>query len=175
MVTNGTGRPPWSICRGRRIIPACAEGTTPQATCAHQVGGSSPHTRGALRLHPKAESTLRDHPRIRGEHRDVTVQRVLAARIIPAYAGSTSTTIAPLGHCPGSSPHTRGAPPTPRQPLRRSWDHPRIRGEHSDARPVSRRHSGIIPAYAGSTSCPLSRYRSTLGSSPHTRGAQARR
>ena len=52
----------------------------------------------------------------------------------------------------GSSPHTRGA-------LSDAWRH----------WPVS----GIIPAYAGSTSR-LSRWRdSSPGSSPHTRGAQA--
>ena len=96
-----------------------------------------------------------------------------AARIIPAYAGSTArgTRMAygrrdhprirgehavGVGHArtlDGSSPHTRGAQlsATTSQPLRRiipayagsteipfgsgdaSWDHPRIRGEHSDS------------------------------------------
>ena len=134
--------------------------------------GSSPHTRGAL--HP----TRRHRPR---------------PRIIPAYAGSTST--------PGI-----GCPPRP--------DHPRIRGEHHRGighgkRPVgSSPHTrgarekpggpafdlGIIPAYAGSTpphpTAPSStpdhpRIRGEhfptpggtgpcQGSSPHTRGALGR-
>ena len=71
----------------------------------------------------------------------------------------------------GSSPHTRGAPPTPQIGGRRWSDHPRIRGEHIHRRlllghgagssPHTRgahlharsRISGdrIIPAYAGST------------------------
>ena len=93
--------------------------------------GSSPHTRGARvvildRRHPNriipayAGSTasrsgrrrsLRDHPRIRGEHA-VEVDLALGeVRIIPAYAGSTSClAVAPM----------------------LSADHPRIRGEHTD-------------------------------------------
>ena len=91
-----------------------------------------------------------DHPRIRGEH--------------PYFSGS-------LRRQSGSSPHTRGA---------------RVDGEDEW---ISR---GIIPAYAGSTtpaSCPCSsasdhpRIRGehlpkppaktgSVGSSPHTRGAQ---
>ena len=152
-----------------------------------------------------------DHPRIRGEH--VGGQIVLLAivgssphtrgappqlvdeppraRIIPAYAGSTSRKPPGLDRC---------------------WDHPRIRGEHSTRRstagmtagssphtrgallwcpqPLSGR--GIIPAYAGSTFALLnvsrwdqdhprirgehvSRWGLCVvpgGSSPHTRGAR---
>ena len=131
--------------------------------------GSSPHTRGAH---------LRRH---KGEK---------AAWIIPAYAGST-----------------RGFLPRPTLPQ----DHPRIRGEHaalaSQAHSIAgssphtrgaprrrqryRRHSGIIPAYAGSTArrrypaipptdhprirgehprAPVTMVHGA-GSSPHTRGA----
>ena len=155
-----------------------------------------------------------DHPRIRGEHIKISVtadtqkgssphtrgahrRRTVGAgraRIIPAYAGSTSTyKIGTL----------------------KATDHPRIRGEH-ETRPVhitvntgSSPHtrgallnitpppsrSGIIPAYAGSTLAtttpPLSlrdhpRIRGEhardpqgrkppVGSSPHTRGAHRRR
>ena len=152
--------------------------------------GSSPHTRGARRPAPRrdfgmriipayAGSTrttrsprecMRDHPRIRGEHRQEGRSNGLvwgssphtrgarrrhppaqdACRIIPAYAGSTQATM------------------TARQKLR---DHPRIRGEHSNGpRPGARPHGSsphtrgaphfpfppksfkrIIPAYAGST------------------------
>ena len=115
-------------------------------------------------------------------------------RIIPAYAGSTSSLLpgffAEGDHprirgehldsenlttiTPGSSPHTRGAQ-TPR-----------------NARPS---RSGIIPAYAGSTQATLrwrhsrpdhprirgehqpsdNRRRTLAGSSPHTRGARRHR
>ena len=162
----------------------------PQKGATAVPEGSSPHTRGArprlkLLLHhgriipayagststtwPKSQSG-KDHPRIRGEHYAVFLDRIPLAgssphtrgaplrrhalagprRIIPAYAGSTSTTwpksqsgkdhprirgehpLDPpvLRLQPGSSPHTRGAP---RAPLRRS------------------RRCRIIPAYAGST------------------------
>ena len=113
-----------------------------------------------------------DHPRIRGEHHRRRPVGAGRARIIPAYAGSTHAVERARIEGPdhprirgehllsgvggqdpaGSSPHTRGA-------LSDAWRH----------WPVS----GIIPAYAGSTSR-LSRWRdSSPGSSPHTRGAQA--
>ena len=50
--------------------------------------GSSPHTRGALRLHQCPPPDGPDHPRIRGEH--------------PYFSGSRRRQS-------GSSPHTRGA------------------------------------------------------------------
>ena len=170
--------------------------------------GSSPHTRGALdsreddgptlgiipayagstptRLRPS--DCLRDHPRIRGEHRgrahrhrrpDGSSPHTRGAhkfrysngagrRIIPAYAGSTA-------HDPGDpSRHT---------------DHPRIRGEHrmlGDDTPLpggSSPHTrgalsvltvmltgrGIIPAYAGSTQL-AERGDLTAGDHPRIRG-----
>ena len=113
-------------------------------------GGSSPHTRGAQLI----RGMVREHE-----------------RIIPAYAGSTSSAFSRMGErqdhprirgehpgaafggdpIPGSSPHTRGARTWQPQSRRRSGDHPRIRGEH---------------AYAGIRDEP------TVGSSPHTRGAR---
>ena len=156
-------------------------------------GGSSPHTRGALVesllsvddngiIPAYAGSTtgrtgwrplVRDHPRIRGEHR--------GERTVDSSSR-------------GSSPHTRGALPRPEWEFYRSriipayagstqvrgghegvyGDHPRIRGEHEEAVdwllrvPGSSPHTrgararpasdvnlpGIIPAYAGSTTLP---------------------
>ena len=174
---------------GGRIIPAYAGSTEPGEPGVH---------------HPE------DHPRIRGEHSGaLALSSVLigssphtrgapirekepldAARIIPAYAGSTA--------CYSFVASRRR-------------DHPRIRGEHRmrvfTSRGVQgssphtrgarrRRHppgkpEWIIPAYAGSTSTPTGpappaqdhpRIRGehrrcptlschTRGSSPHTRGA----
>ena len=134
-----------------------------------QHPGSSPHTRGARSISTSrrpetgiipayAGSTIparptrrrrRDHPRIRGEH--------IRAK---AYDPNRS----------GSSPHTRGAPPTDdknfpnlgiipayagstsgvKSSSSLSSDHPRIRGEHVGLGQWSRRETG---------------------SSPHTRGA----
>ena len=135
---------------------------------------------------------MSDHPRIRGEHKNCATRwaapegssphtrgalqlvdlGVVRAGIIPAYAGSTESTM--LGTTPGpdhprirgehasshfadktccgSSPHTRGAPWFP---LLGPWiaaDHPRIRGEHRRRAPLGRNPGG---------------------SSPHTRGAHA--
>ena len=114
------------------------------------VGGSSPHTRGARAACAWTTPPTWDHPRIRGEHplerhavavdqgssphtrgaRSRLRLRRRSGRIIPAYAGSTST-LKPgcclyqdhprirgehVADCAfavalaGSSPHTRGAP-----------------------------------------------------------------
>ena len=113
------------------------------------ISGSSPHTRGA----PSVPSWRRRH-----------------RRIIPAYAGSTFSSVvassSPADHprirgehpgrrrsvqCGrGSSPHTRGARLQGLQTSGRAPDHPRIRGEH-------------MHVYS-----PVHRFD---GSSPHTRGA----
>ena len=133
--------------------------------------GSSPHTRGARMSEPPPIQrrriipayagstplrscrllTVRDHPRIRGEHaeRSAPILMTLGSsphtrgarspgrvgspprRIIPAYAGSTGCEF-------GGGVH--------------GGDHPRIRGEH--------RRAKVIPTCLS-------------GSSPHTRGARA--
>ena len=182
----------------------------PSPTSKQSVG-SSPHTRGAPHVLAFRQAFRRDHPRIRGEHAGPQPgRRVLGGssphtrgaleqdlagvpegRIIPAYAGSTST--------------RRPRPCSPR-------DHPRIRGEHPIAvhmkaygtgssphtrgAPVPRLHANvavrIIPAYAGSTfrlvilhiivadhprirgehRRPSPTSKQSVGSSPHTRGAR---
>ena len=92
------------------IIPAYA-GSTGTSDAGSDLGrGSSPHTRGALELGHQGIGLAEDHPRIRGEHRDL-VRLVRGGQgIIPAYAGSTTpSSWFTLGWM-GSSPHTRGAP-----------------------------------------------------------------
>ena len=113
----------------------------------------------------------RDHPRIRGEHlrrpprvgcavgssphtRGARLREAVDGfdgRIIPAYAGSTSSSHTFVPH---------------------SADHPRIRGEHSLTSLVMRSCCWIIPAYAGSTSGLAAIGNRAAGSSPHTRGAR---
>ena len=165
---------------------------------------------GSTRGVKQYASKKADHPRIRGEHSLVHTDgilkpgssphtrgarrrarcRVVALRIIPAYAGSTGIS---------------------RISFSRPGDHPRIRGEHTygakkialrrgssphtRGAPTSRSRSTptnrIIPAYAGSTRLPGSPHdakpdhprirgehrsapstcRKAAGSSPHTRGA----
>ncbi len=115
----------------------------------------------------------RDHPRIRGEHREVPELEDGHVGIIPAYAGSTDTRREASTAPPGSSPHTRGARIRSRCASCAIWDHPRIRGEHLAHADVGRVVGGIIPAYAGSTTFPVSMMTKEPGSSPHTRGAQS--
>ena len=135
--------------------------------------------------------TTADHPRIRGEHESEGLADELLAGssphtrgarliaswwafrsgIIPAYAGSTTSS---------------------RTPGCRSGDHPRIRGEHFatsaagqtlfgssphtrgalNERAARQRRKWIIPAYAGSTRLRVGRRCRGGGSSPHTRGAR---
>ncbi len=91
--------------------------------------------------------------------------------IIPAYAGSTWSPVRPTGSAYGSSPHTRGARSARPSCCSRTWDHPRIRGEHPHRPEDVEAAPRIIPAYAGSTSKSKSKRKESVGSSPHTRGA----
>ena len=119
---------PGAVKKGEGIIPACAGSTISTA---------------------RSNRFIRDHPRMRGEHR--------------GYALT-------LGKTTGSSPHARGAPlrRSTRPPTKgiipacagstlqghwqscQGWDHPRMRGEHGDS------SDSIEEA---------------TGSSPHARGA----
>ena len=185
--------PPWPADR-RRLAdhPRIRGEHIKSGFGAIKDGGSSPHTRGALRFRSCC-------------HR--------RRRIIPAYAGSTQRVPHEQYALLGSSPHTRGARPpedhvqghrriipayagsTPYLPCGTQCrpDHPRIRGEHQTlllaefrdggSSPHTRgalvavrceheRH-GIIPAYAGSTERLTYDKTGSYGSSPHTRGARS--
>ena len=174
------------------IIPAYAGSTLPEDVVRGGARGSSPHTRGAHVPNRGRWRRYRDHPRIRGEHGRPTeniegfsgiiprirgehcfvpVGRDVGNGIIPAYAGSTVMSFLTSEFATGSSPHTRGA--RRRGPVRRTrpWDHPRIRGEHSETTKYHAILLGIIPAYAGSTMEGSETLSADRGSSPHTRGA----
>ena len=178
-----------------------------------QEGGIIPAYAGSTAGPPHQTAPFPDHPRIRGEHsapararariagssphtrgaRQAPAQTRTPRWIIPAYAGSTTSSPPPaVGHgdhprirgehlrggaavisAVGSSPHTRGAPSLSLF-LSTGWR--------------------IIPAYAGSTPLPDRTNRSLAdhprirgehpagrplhvsiaGSSPHTRGAPGR-
>ena len=131
------------------IIPAYAGNTACSASIQFVPKGSSPHTRGT-RPHASWMWHYKwDHPRIRGEHRAVTLDDSGSVGIIPAYAGNTKTLRNGRVARPGSSPHTRGTQ------------------VHAVSHGLA---DGIIPAYAGNTTGMRSRTRTELGSSPHTRG-----
>ena len=126
--TRGAPESAWSFQQSRRIIPAYAGSTSGSGTSG-APGRDHPRIRGE---HHQMTATILNgsgsSPHTRGAHHGVrTHDRV--GGIIPAYAGSTTPGVSDRGY-PG--------------------DHPRIRGEH---RVASRRHVQMP------------------GSSPHTRGA----
>ena len=175
----------------RRIIPAYA-GSTVNTSRTRPGGPDHPRIRGEhggrVLRHRRP---LGSSPHTRGAHLEVAVDPI-QLRIIPAYAGSTSTA--------GTTASRRS-------------DHPRIRGEHQACEKINRKYGGssphtrgapllacaddrhirIIPAYAGSTpprevntfirlnhprirgehTCRSSPLETPGGSSPHTRGAHA--
>jgi hypothetical protein len=120
-----------------------------------------------------------DHPRIRGEHWDSAAPSSAVAGSPPHSRGARSPGSVPSAPVGGSPPHSRGGlQPLRRRPpklritpafagstrclwcrTRRSWDHPRIRGEHTPA---------LAQVHQGSGSPPHSR-----GARPHSRGAPA--
>ena len=140
-------------CSGR-IIPACAGSTRMPSNFDGSRTGSSPHARGARKEPSFGIGLLRDHPRMRGEHRVRRAHGLTQDGIIPACAGSTSPLSMNECSLVGSSPHARGA-------------HLRLG--------CLRGNPGIIPACAGSTSRRSPWLAWTPGSSPHARGAHRRR
>ena len=146
--TRGAHLQELAVADAGRIIPAYAGSTSNRPVMAVFPAGSSPHTRGARKRLRIDDIGPPDHPRIRGEHVPKAIfspklrgssphtRGALSpcgihhagTRIIPAYAGSTTST--------ASTP-----------PWRR--DHPRIRGEHHRPFGVPRRPSGSSPHTRG--------------------------
>ena len=190
--TRGALLPVSFVEDGIRIIPAYAGSTPGAARCRSSiadhprirgehgvlavdvdgVGGSSPHTRGALNAIPQA---LDD------------------GRIIPAYAGSTIQ-LHPRARSEADHPRIRGEHPIAAKPGNLVMgSSPHTRGAHDDGAQLGRR-GGIIPAYAGSTAMSAMNVWNAAdhprirgehmpwgdsggqhpGSSPHTRGARGR-
>ena len=184
--TFGAGSRPWTERdhpRMRGEHAAICEGW-------RRRGGSSPHARGALRNAVKiaaksgiipacAGSTCgqywhhgaaRDHPRMRGEHRDSFMGLASVLGSSPHARGARSC--GACGACgPGIIPACAGSTPQV-LPQAMIWrDHPRMRGEHyriggsvfndGGSSPHARGallvvvtcccYAGIIPACAGST------------------------
>ena len=159
--------------RGQGIIPAYAGSTLASPRIPRARRGSSPHTRGARVIGPPTRCISRDHPRIRGEHRQDPHRCRDDAGIIPAYAGSTDCLNCGVVESTGSSPHTRGARSDYGRIILRYGIIPAYAGSTCFLGRGAGDTDGIIPAYAGST-YPLSRnHLNSLGSSPHTRGAHS--
>ena len=177
----------------RGIIPAYA-GSTWSSRLSQSLAADHPRIRGEHHHPIPAVSRMNgSSPHTRGA-RDRVLLRRLHERIIPAYAGSTRH-VAATGRCPRDHPRIRGEHAPRRYCLGLlPGSSPHTRGARVHALPTTR-IVRIIPAYAGSTrSCPphdadcpdhprirgehsglpLAEWR-RAGSSPHTRGAPARR
>ena len=157
----------------RGIIPACAGSTSSSQPVMSVVWGSSPHARGAPRVSRPSSCGGKDHPRMRGEHKRLQINRKKVLRIIPACAGSTRTRAPRDSSVSGSSPHARGARDFDNLEEPTCWDHPRMRGEHPPRAEARAQGVGIIPACAGSTGARESHSQGSTGSSPHARGARS--
>ena len=92
------------------IIPACAGGSTSSPT-----GTQAGH---------------RDHPRMRGEHSASSTTYLSPAGLSPHARGAHIAFVAPAPVA-GIIPACAGSTRPPRGTTRRSWDHPRMRGEHA--------------------------------------------
>ena len=155
------------------------------------LSGSSPHVRGArwsrwpdasrcgiipacagsTMLPARCPVRARDHPRMCGEHKDVTTEQIVQAGSSPHVRGAPEVTAGNSrtnGIIPACAGSTGGQSPV----FVKRWDHPRMCGEHAvdtangnaqagssphvrGARSVNFfyfRRVGIIPACAGSTS-----------------------
>ncbi len=123
----------------QRIIPAYAGNTRAGPPDHLPRQGSSPHTRGTLVSIVPLASLVRDHPRIRGEHRLLRPGCLRCQGIIPAYAGNTAYKGRKAASNSGSSPHTRGTLPVSLGAFDWAADHPRIRGEHLGAFRITKR------------------------------------
>ena len=140
-----------------------------QAACAG-VSGSSPRMRGTRRISRLIATRPRDHPRVCGEHEIAALAACprlgssprmrgtplktfydgRETRIIPAYAGNTSSAML-NSFSFRDHPRVCGEHQCPRGHISTSWgSSPRMRGTRSRrARiPLGAR---IIPAYAGNT------------------------
>ena len=146
---RGTPRQWSSACYQSGIIPAYA-------------GNTSPTNPG--------ESTLRDHPRVCGEHMETVTGFSASLGSSPRMRG-TQQRHGAEGHGGGIIPAYAGNTPRPARPSSTIRDHPRVCGEHFASPLVSPagkgssprmrgthavRYSaeawtGIIPAYAGNT------------------------
>ena len=119
-----------------RFIPACA-GNTPNAITRFTLATVHPRVCGEHGRQWQAhDGKAGSSPRVRGTRKDGRAG-CLAGRFIPACAGNTS-----------------GTPPASRS----STVHPRVCGEHDEARVTAMRHAGSSPRVRGTPECAGCRY-----------------
>ena len=146
-----------------------ARGARLHVLSLHSVTGIIPACAGSAACHFPRRPGTEDHPRMRGEHGIFSAVSAHLSGSSPHARGARIFTIVALT-AGGSSPHARGAHaaeegrnvlfgiiPACAGSTRllayasiQNWDHPRMRGEHI---------------------CSVSLSASTIGSSPHARGA----
>ena len=157
-----------------------ARGALPIVYAAHGAVGIIPACAGSTRDNDLDRTGDKDHPRVRGEHRDDAPQISGDVGSSPRARGAhrlvrgQSIRRGIIPACAGSTPSLASRSARPR-------DHPRVRGEHTQNRPRCRgpqgssprargalrshvrpgRRRGIIPACAGSTR--------RAGAAPHPR------
>ena len=94
----------------RRIIPACAGSTAPLST---------------------TDSKGEDHPRMRGEHTIAFPANMPGTGSSP-HARGAPTTLTAISDTSRIIPAGAGSTASTRPTSRPRWDHPRMRGEHSN-------------------------------------------
>ena len=167
-------------------------GSSPHAQGAHDVAldvldeaGIIPACAGSTRRRRSPRGCSRDHPRMRGEHVPFCAMFVSWVGSSPHARGAPGDSVADAGD-DGIIPACAGSTPLVSASIASVRDHPRMRGEHlvlvssvsvlagssphaRGAQPAEVRRPvvhGIIPACAGSTSCP---YRSCSAAWDHPR------
>ena len=90
------------------------------------------------------------HPRLRGEHSVLNAHPLTDCGSSPLTRGAL-TVFQRLRHSTGLIPAYAGSTSSTISAVRASAAHPRLRGEHERASSVARMGGGLIPAYAGST------------------------
>ena len=112
------------------------------------AAGITPAYAGTMCPTSSANTTRRDHPRLRGDH----------------VAPGTDT-----AWREGSPPPTRGPSCSSRKQTATRWDHPRLRGDHAIVTVPAVKSKGITPAYAGTITL-VSRVTTNRWDHPRLRG-----
>ena len=150
--------------------PPLARGALDRALGQPRRRGLTPACAGSTATPSRRGWACRTHPRLRGEHARVVGVRS-AGEDSPPLARGAHDGIGRAGIGGGLTPACAGSTPTARNLRRRTWTHPRLRGEHGrwittstaswdspplarGAHPVGARGdalAGLTPACAGST------------------------
>ncbi len=148
-----------------------ARGAHCSATVSALSGGTIPACAGSTGGGAWGGRANGDHPRVRGEHADMTERSYQGSGPSPRARGARDCQQL-LSRLQGTIPACAGSTRSPAPTTRPSWDHPRVRGEHRPSRAAVRssagpsprargarlsrviRHAqaGTIPVHAGSTS-----------------------